>query len=231
MPAARGLSLGNFGRGWLKPVVLILLVLPALWLAAHWAMLILELTGNGNALTRAVLPPNWLVNPIEATHHFLGETALRLLLMTLAVRPVREIAGWPPIMIVRRHIGLAAFFYALAHLLAYFGMDLFFSFARLWDDVVHRLYITLGMAALLLLLPLAVTSTNGMIKRLGALRWRRLHMLIYPAAILAALHHHFMVKSVQSGPLIHGAILAALLLYRLYGWMRARARRAARAKA
>jgi sulfoxide reductase heme-binding subunit YedZ len=227
MPDARPFALKSFGRSWLKPVVLALLFLPGLWLAAHWIAVILELTGNGSALTSDFLTSEWRIDPVATTHHFLGETAIRLLLLTLAVRPVKEVLGWAPIMIVRRRIGVATFFYALLHVLAYLGLNLFFSLTALWEDVAERLYITLGMAAFLLLIPLALTSTNGMIKRLGARRWRRLHMLIYPLSVLAVLHHYFAEKGDQPGPLWHGAILAVLLAYRLVGWVRKKRSRAA----
>jgi sulfoxide reductase heme-binding subunit YedZ len=225
--APRSLALNRFGRTWLKPVVLVLLILPAVWVATHWAAVLLEFSGNGNALTAGFLTSEWRIDPVATTHHFLGETAIRILLVTLAVRPVKEITGWAALMIVRRRIGLAAFFYACAHLLAYFGLNLLFSLSALWADVLDRLYITLGMAAFVLLIPLAVTSTNGMIRRLGAMRWRLLHQLIYPLSMLVVLHHYFAEKGNQPGPLIHGAILAVLLGYRLYGWTRKRARRAA----
>lgn len=223
--APRNPALAKFGRSWLKPLTLVLLLLPAIWLGAHWAGILLEFYGGGAGPLRPLLTSDWTIDPIKTTHHFLGETAIRILLVSLCVRPFRELSGWAPIMTIRRRVGLAAFFYALAHFLAYFGMDLFFSLAKLWEDVALRLYITLGMAALILLIPLAVTSTNGMIKRLGALRWRRLHQLVYVIAALAVAHHFFAVKGVQFGPLIHGGILALLLGYRVYSWRRKKQRR------
>ena len=202
--AQRSAVLRIFAKHWLKPVTLILLVLPFIWIAAQWALL---LTGRPNDLG---------FEPVAATHHFLGQTALRILLVSLAVTPFRDLTRWAPIMQVRRRIGLAAFWYALLHLLAYFGADLFFSLPALWEDIVERTYITFGMAALVLLTPLAITSFNSMIRRLGAQRWQQLHMAVYVIAILAVTHHFFAEKGLQPGPLIHAAILAFLLGWRVW---------------
>ncbi|WP_394693648.1 sulfite oxidase heme-binding subunit YedZ [Hyphobacterium sp.] len=202
--AQRSAFLRSFARHWLKPVTLLLLVLPFVWIASQWGLL---LAGMDNDLG---------FEPVAATHHLLGQTALRILLISLAVTPFRDITRWAPILQVRRRIGLAAFWYALLHLLAYFGADLFFSLSALWEDIVERTYITFGMAALALLVPLAVTSFNSMIRRLGAQRWQRLHMLVYPLAILAVTHHFFAEKGLQPGPLVHAGILALLLGWRLW---------------
>lgn len=189
---------------WLKPALFLTLSLPALWLIWQWALLVFA-------------QPNGLgVNPIEATNRFLGDTALRVLLFTLAITPLRDITGIVALTRLRRMAGLFAFFYVCLHLSNYLGLDLFFSLAKLWQDIVKRTYITLGMTALALLLPLALTSTNGAIRRLGPKRWRRLHWLVYPAAILSVAHHYFMAKGFQLMPLIHGGILFVLLGWRLY---------------
>jgi sulfoxide reductase heme-binding subunit YedZ len=200
----RSAFLRSFARHWLKPVTLFLLVLPFAWIASQWALLF------------AGMEHDLGFEPVAATHHFLGQTALRILLISLAVTPFRDITRWAPILQVRRRIGLAAFWYALLHLIAYFGADLFFSLSALWEDIVERTYITFGMAALVLLIPLAVTSFNSMIRRLGAQRWQRLHMLVYPLAILAVTHHFFAEKGLQLGPLIHAGILALLLGWRIW---------------
>lgn len=149
-------------------------------------------------------------NPIEAITRFLGDWALRFLLLTLTLTPLRRFSGWALVARWRRMIGLFAFTYACLHMLSYVGLDQFFAWSVLWRDLVKRTYITLGMAAFLLLLPLAVTSTNAMIKRLGGARWRRLHLLVHPAAGLAVAHHFLMVKADVAEPLIHGAVLATL---------------------
>ena len=210
---ARNPVFRTFSRHVMKPLAFWLLALPALWLAGQWTLL---LTGGDHDLG---------FNPIETTHRFLGDTAIRILLVSLAVTPVRDITRWGPVMMIRRRIGLAAFWYALLHILAYLGLDLFLAagmsvsgaFAGLWRDVSERIYITLGMTAFVLLLPLAITSFNRMQRWLGSRRWQGLHRLVYPLAILAVFHHGFMVKGNQLGPWIHGGILALLLGYRLVG--------------
>lgn len=194
----------EFARVWLMPLTLAALLAPAVWLTAQWFAVV---NGWPSTLDR--------FNPIQDTHHFLGETAIRTLLVTLAVSPFRDITGWAPIIRVRRRIGLAAFFYALLHVTVYFWLDLGLSVAGLWEDVLERTYITFGMLALLGLIPLAITSHNEMIKRLGALAWRRLHWLVYPIAVLAVVHHYFAEKGAQLGPWVHAGILAALLGWRV----------------
>lgn len=191
-------------RDWIKPVAFWLLAAPLLWLMWQWGLL---LTGTPNALG---------FNPIETTHRFLGDTAIRVLLIGLAVTPLRALTGWSPLIRVRRRIGLFAFTYVVLHVAAYLGLDLLFSFSALWEDVVKRRYITLGMLAFTLLIPLAITSHDAMIRRLGPLKWRRLHWLVYPIAVIAVTHHTLMVKGNQFGPWLHGVILAALLGWRLW---------------
>ena len=154
-------------------------------------------------------------NPIEATNRFLGDWGLRFLLIALAVSPVSQLGGWPVVMRFRRMLGLFAFFYVSLHLTSYVALDQFFYWPEIWADIVKRTYITVGMAAFVMLVPLAVTSTSGMIKRLGARRWKRLHMLVYPATILGVFHFFMMVKADTREPLIYAAILAVLLGYRV----------------
>lgn len=162
------------------------------------------------------------VNPIETVNRFLGDWALRFLLIALAVTPVRIVTGWSWLARFRRMLGLFAFFYAALHLSSYIGIDLFFDWAALWKDVVKRRYITVGMTAFLILLPLAATSTKGMIRRLGGRRWQRLHRLVYAAGVLAVMHHWMMVKADISLPALHAAILAVLLGIRVAVWMKGR---------
>lgn len=201
-------ALRTFAKHWMKPLALAALIAPGAYLAVQWILL---LSNQPNDLG---------FNPVEWTHRFLGETAIRVLLVTLAVSPIRDITGWAPIVLIRRRIGLAAFFYAALHILAYLWLDLAWSLVRLWEDIVLRTYITFGMAAFALMIPLAATSTNGMIRRLGRAAWDRVHWLIYPLSILAVLHHYFMEKGDQPGPIVHGAILAVLLLWRVVRWAR-----------
>jgi sulfoxide reductase heme-binding subunit YedZ len=189
-------SFDRIGRV-VKPVVFTACLLPLAWLAGEAA------TGGLGA------------NPIEATNRFLGDWALRFLLISLAVRPLRDVLSWPAVIRFRRMLGLFAFFYAVLHVTSYVGLDQFFHWGEIWADIRKRAFITVGLATLLLLTPLAMTSTKGMVKRLGAGRWQRLHTLVYPAAILATLHFFMMVKADVREPLAYAAILACLLGYRL----------------
>jgi sulfoxide reductase heme-binding subunit YedZ len=193
-----------FGKHWMKPLTLIALIAPFAYLAVLWTLM---LTNTD--------PYIMGFNPVQWTHRYLGDTAIRVLLVTLAISPIRDITGWQPIALIRRRIGLAAFFYALLHMLAYLGLDREWSLAKLWEDVMLRTYIMLGMAALVLMLPLALTSTNGMIRRLGRKVWDRVHWLIFPLAILAVAHNLLMVKVIDGDPTTHAVILAALLLWRV----------------
>jgi sulfoxide reductase heme-binding subunit YedZ len=204
---AHSAFLRTFGKHWMKPLVLAALIAPFVYLAALWIMML-----NG-----LETPMGW--DPVKWTHHYLGDTAIRVLLITLAISPIRDITGWAPIVVIRRRIGLAAFFYAVLHLLAYLGLDKQWSLPALWEDVVIRTYITLGMAALILMIPLAVTSNNSMIRRMGRKAWERLHWLIYPLAILAVAHNILMQKTLfQVQPMTHAAILALLLGWRIVRW-------------
>jgi methionine sulfoxide reductase heme-binding subunit len=160
-------------------------------------------------------------DPVKELEHECGKTALNLLLLTLAVTPVRELTGQPQLLRLRRMLGLFAFFYVVLHFTIYVVLDLELNFATLGADIAKRPYITIGFGALLLLVPLAVTSTNGMMRRLGR-RWQSLHRLVYLIAILGVWHFYWQVKRDVREPLIYAAILAALLGYRV---VRARARR------
>jgi methionine sulfoxide reductase heme-binding subunit len=159
-------------------------------------------------------------DPVKELEHECGKTALNLLLLTLAVTPVRELTGQPQLLRLRRMLGLFAFFYVVLHFTIYVVLDLELNFATLGADIAKRPYITIGFGALLLLVPLAVTSTNGMMRRLGR-RWQSLHRLVYLIAILGVWHFYWQVKRDVREPLIYAAILAALLGYRV---VRARVR-------
>ncbi|MEM7002612.1 MAG: protein-methionine-sulfoxide reductase heme-binding subunit MsrQ [Pseudomonadota bacterium] len=151
-------------------------------------------------------------DPGEAVVHFLGEWAIRVLLLALSVTPLRQVSGFRALAQTRRLVGLFAFAYALLHFLAYTFFYLEFSLAGLWDDVLKRPYITVGMAATLCLLPLAITSTRGWQRRLRR-NWQRLHRLVFPAAIFAVLHFFWLTRD-QFGEVILYAVWVALLL----GW-------------
>lgn len=162
-------------------------------------------------------------DPIKFTLHTIGKTALNFLMLTLLVTPVRHIASWPHLVRIRRMLGLFAFFYVLLHFTIYLALDQELNLASVWEDIAKRPYITVGFAALVILIPLAVTSTNRMMRRLGK-RWQMLHRLVYVAAILGVWHYYWQVKRDVREPLIYAAILAVLLGYRLVRRSRARKR-------
>ncbi len=153
-------------------------------------------------------------NPIEAITHRTGDWALRFLLLTLAVSPLRRITGWSGVMRLRRMLGLYAFFYATLHGLTWLVLDQFFDWEAIAEDILKRPYITVGVTAWLLLIPLAVTSTRGMMRRLGR-NWVRLHRLVYGIAVLGVLHFWWLVKADVSEPAVYALILSALLGYRV----------------
>jgi len=161
-------------------------------------------------------------NPIEALTRGLGDWTLRFLLITLAVTPLRRLSGLGWLLRLRRMLGLYTFFYALLHFASYVWLDQFFDWAEIWKDIVKRPFITVGFASLLLLLPLAVTSTNAMMKRLGGHRWQVLHRAVYAIGIFAVLHFWWMVKKDITEPAIYAAILTLLLGLRVY-WLLRRA--------
>ena len=163
------------------------------------------------------------VNPVEAVTHRTGDWTLRLLLVTLAMTPLRRLFGWGWPLRVRRMLGLFSFFYACLHLLTYVWLDQFFDPWAIVEDVIERPFITVGMLAFIGLIPLAVTSTNGMMRRLGR-RWKALHRLVYPVAILGILHFWWLVKADVREPLLYALILALLLGYRVVGYVRRRRR-------
>ncbi len=152
-------------------------------------------------------------NPIEEFTHWSGASALILLLVTLTVTPLRRWAGWNLVR-HRRRLGLAAFHYALAHFMAYVALDQFFAFEYVIEDIAERPYITVGFAAFVLLVPLAITSTRGWIRRLGR-SWRRLHRIVYLAAGLAVLHYFWKVRADTLWPTVAAVVLATLLAARL----------------
>lgn len=153
-------------------------------------------------------------DPVRRLIHACGITALNLLLVTLAVTPVREITGWRNLLRLRRMLGLFAFFYALAHFTVYFTLDQWFDLRAVGADIIKRPYITIGMLALLLLVPLAVTSTNGMMRRLGR-RWTKLHRLVYVITALGVVHFWWQVKADIREPLLYACIFAVLMAWRL----------------
>ena len=184
-------------QSWVKPALFVLCLTPLLWLV--WR-------GLSDGLG---------ANPIEAIIRNLGDWALRFLLIALAVTPLRKITGWNAVARWRRMLGLFAFAYVVLHFMSYVGLDQFFDWGAIGREIIKRRYITLGMVAVVLLIPLAVTSTNAMMKRLGGKRWQTLHRLVYVIAPLGVTHHWLMVKKDISEPMMHAAILAVLLGWRL----------------
>ena len=166
-------------------------------------------------------------DPVKKLEHECGKWALNFLLITLAVTPLRHLANLPHLPRLRRMLGLFAFFYVLLHFAVYLCLDLEFNFRTLFTDIAKRPYITIGFLALLLLIPLAVTSTNRMMRRLGR-RWQKLHRLVYVIAVLGVWHFYWQVKRDIREPLIYAGILAVLLIYR---WARSRRRATSRAVA
>jgi sulfoxide reductase heme-binding subunit YedZ len=167
-------------------------------------------------------------NPIEFITHSTGDWTLRFLLITLAVTPARSALGVPTLIRFRRMFGLFAFFYGCLHFLTYIWLDKFFDLQDMLKDVGKRPFITIGFASLLLMVPLAVTSTAGWIRRLGGRRWQLLHRLIYLTAAGGVIHYYWLVKSDVRLPVRYGAILVVLLAYRLFVFMAKRHQRQAR---
>ncbi|MDA0329584.1 MAG: sulfoxide reductase heme-binding subunit YedZ [Gemmatimonadetes bacterium] len=171
----------------------------------------------------ALAPGAWLVsgisrgwlgaNPIEKLTHVTGMTALVLLLLTLTVTPVRRLTGWNPVIRLRRPLGLFAFFYVVVHFSIWFVFDMVFNVTWMLEDIAERKYITVGMAAFLTLIPLAITSTRGWIRRLGR-KWAKLHQGVYIAAVLGVVHFYWLVKADTRLPLLLGACLMILLVSR-----------------
>jgi sulfoxide reductase heme-binding subunit YedZ len=154
-------------------------------------------------------------NPIEALIRGLGDWALRFLVIALAVTPVRRLAGWPALAAYRRMLGLWAFAYATLHVTSYVVLDQFFDWTNIGHEILKHKFITAGMAALSLLVPLAATSTGAMIRRMGGRRWRQLHRLVYVAGPLAAIHYVWMVKADIRQPLVYVGVVVFLLGYRM----------------
>jgi sulfoxide reductase heme-binding subunit YedZ len=191
---------------WTKAVVFLLCLGPLA--AVGWRALHGELTAN----------------PIEFITHATGDWTLRFLCLTLAITPLRKLAGLPELIRYRRMLGLFAFFYACLHFTTYIGLDKFFDLGDMWKDVAKRRFITVGFLAFVLLIPLAITSTAGWIRRLGGRRWQMLHRAIYISAVAGVIHYYWLVKSAVIRPLAYGALVGLLLAWRLGEWFSRRGR-------
>jgi sulfoxide reductase heme-binding subunit YedZ len=200
---------------WTKVVLFAVCLVPFLLLA--WPLWKLVTTGNAPELT---------ANPVEYITHHTGDWTIRFLLITLCVTPLRKIFNQPKLTRYRRMLGLFAFFYVCLHFMTWFILDKSFSLSDMWADVLKRRFITVGMLGFAMLLPLAITSTAGWVRRLGFAKWQRLHRLVYFAGLAGVIHYYWLVKSDVRLPLMYGAMLAALMLYRLIIWKQAPPKRA-----
>ena len=186
-------------------------------------LFIVALIPAGRLTAGALLYPEWLgANPAEFITRATGDWALRFLLLTLAMTPARHWLGWAWALRLRRMLGLYAYFYACLHFTSYVAFDHVFDLGAILNDIVKRPFITVGFASLLLMSPLALTSANAMVRRLGAARWRALHRMVYLIAPLAVLHFWWMVKRDITEPAVYGAILLLLLAARMPVWKRSR---------
>jgi sulfoxide reductase heme-binding subunit YedZ len=163
-------------------------------------------------------------NPIEFITHATGDWTLRFLYMTLAITPLRKLLRLPELIRFRRMLGLFAFFYACLHFTTYIWLDKFFDLSEMWKDIAKRRFITVGFLAFVLLIPLALTSTAGWIRRLGGRRWQMLHRAIYISAVAGVIHYYWLVKSAVLRPLTYGALVGLLLAWRLGEWFSRRGR-------
>jgi|SRR5271157_215072 len=170
-------------------------------------------------------------DPAKFLEHATGDWTLRLVATTLAITPLRKILAVPQLIRFRRMLGLFAFFYGCLHLSIYLTFDQVFDLHGIWADVMKRRYITVGFTGFVLMIPLAITSTAGWIRRLGGKRWQMLHRAIYLTAVAGVIHYYWLVKSDVHLPLEYAAVIAVLLSWRLYDWYRKPGRRPAPGRA
>jgi sulfoxide reductase heme-binding subunit YedZ len=201
---ARGLNPGRTAFVWLWRGTWLACLLPLAWLAF------------------GVYADRLGANPIEYLTRATGDWTLRLLLATLAVTPLRQLTGWHGLVRLRRMLGLYAFFYASLHLTTYLWLDQFFDWPEIVRDIAKRPFVTLGFAAFVLMLPLAATSTDAMMRRLGGRNWLRLHRTVYAVAVLGVAHYWWLVKKDLTEPVAYAALLGLLFALRL--WHRRRQR-------
>ena len=169
-------------------------------------------------------------NPIEYITHYTGDWTIRFICFTLCITPLRMLMNQPKITGFRRMLGLFAFFYGCLHLAAWIFLDpRQNTIAAIWEDIVKRRYITVGMLAFVAMVPLAITSTAGWVRRLTFKRWKQLHRLIYLTAVAGVIHYYWLVKSDVRLPLMYAAFVTVLLGYRIIAWMRKRKAPARRA--
>ncbi|HTU36298.1 MAG TPA: protein-methionine-sulfoxide reductase heme-binding subunit MsrQ [Candidatus Acidoferrum sp.] len=170
------------------------------------------------------------LNPVEYVEHRTGDWILRFLCITLAITPLRKILRLPELIRYRRMLGLFAFFYALLHFSTWLGVDRYFEWKLILDDIGKRPFITVGFTGFVLMIPLAITSTAGWIRRLGGKRWQMLHRAIYISAVCGVIHYYWLVKSDVRKPIEYGVIVAALLVWRIGSWISGRRRKAGKVR-
>lgn len=184
-------------RRLIRPALWLLVIVPAIVLVAQ---LLLDQLG---------------AEPIEALEHASGKWTLRFLAGSLAITPLMRLTGWGWLLAQRRFLGLATFFWAIGHLSVYTVLDQFFDWPAIAEDILKRIYITLGMLAFVLMIPLAVTSTKASIRRLGGKRWNQLHRLVYLSAVAGCVHFLWAVKKDLTEPILYAAVVAVLFALRL----------------
>ncbi len=223
---------------WTKVVVFVLCLVPLGWMIARalgWmgGTVIVAVEGfhvkfNGGFLDAL---GNLTLNPLEYITHYTGDWTIRMIVISLTVTPLRKLLHLPDLIRFRKMIGLFAFFYGCLHFLTWLLLDKLFDPAGIWKgflaDLAKRPFITMGMLSLLAMLPLAITSTKGWIRRLGGKRWQALHRLVYIAGIAGVIHYYWLVKSDVRLPLMYGAMVAVLLVYRVGAWLVSRSSKSA----
>ncbi len=202
--------------GWLQPKLKPAEPLVRRWIhPAMWALVTVPVVAM-----IAMYPLGMLgANPIRELEHFSGEWALRLLACSLAVTPLIKLTRWGFLIPERRFLGLATFYWAALHLSIYIGLDMFFDVSDIVEDVLKHLYITVGMLSFLLMVPLAITSTKGWIKRLGGKKWNALHRLVYVSAVAGCVHYIWGVKKDVEEPIMYASVFVVLFAFRLL-WKR-----------
>jgi sulfoxide reductase heme-binding subunit YedZ len=203
-------------------------LLSSKWLASKWtkAVLFLLCLGPLAAIIWPFVRGYTIPNPLEFIQHATGDWTLRFLVITLSITPLRQLLRLPELIRFRRMFGLFAFFYACLHFTTYLWFDKVFDVHEIWKDVYKRPFITVGFLAFTLLIPLAITSTAGWIRRLGGRRWRILHRAIYISAVCGVIHYYWLVKSAVIRPLLYAALVGLLLAWRVGEWLLRRRRTA-----
>jgi len=196
------------------------------FLASKWtkAALFLLCLGPLAAIIWPFVRGHTIPNPLEFIQHATGDWTLRFLIITLSITPLRQLLSVPELIRFRRMLGLFAFFYACLHFTTYLWFDKVFDVHEIWKDVYKRPFITVGFLAFTLLIPLAITSTAGWIRRLGGRRWRILHRAIYISAVCGVIHYYWQVKSAVIRPLFYATLVGVLLAWRVGAWLLRRRR-------